>query len=250
MKLSHKIAKLAQPLTYRRAWRRAERLMHPVPLGRIYARIDHRRLAEIQAEYASSREHYAKYADVKRWLRLNIVRAQDLKLHRCAPKSVLDLGCGGGFFLFVLQQLGHTGLGVDIDEFPLFRQLLELFHVERRVCAIQPFEPLPDLGRKFDLITAFSIDFNRDSTRDRWWGPSEWAFFLDDLERHLNPGGRIFLGLNPGRNKEFYTPELREFFLRRGASMERENVLFPPKTGPARPGGSASEPDKIPTGHG
>ena len=46
----------------------------------------------------------------------------------------------------------------------------------------------------------------------------------------LNPGGRVFLGLNPaGPNKEFYTPELRDFFLSRGASVERENILFPPQ---------------------
>ena len=25
----------------------------------------------------------------------------------------------------------------------------------------------------------------------------EWKFFLDDLDRHLKPGGRIFFGLNP-----------------------------------------------------
>lgn len=228
MKFSHKIAKLAQPLTYQRAWRRAERIIHPVRLEPLYARIDQRKLAAIQAQYASSREHYAKYADVKRWLRLNIVRAQDLKLHRCPPKSVLDLGCGAGFFLFVAQQLGHRGLGLDIDEFPLFRQLLDLFGVERTVWTIRPFEPLPDLGRKFDLITAFSIDFNRIRKENSWWGSSEWAFFLDDLNGHLNPGGRIFLGLNPGPNKEFYTPELHDFFLERGAHVERENVLFPP----------------------
>jgi hypothetical protein len=124
---------------------------------------------------------------------------------------------------------------LDIDEFPLFTQLLDLFHVERRVWTIQPFEPLPDLGRKFDWVTAFSIDFNRDSKRDWWWGPPEWEFFLDDLKRHLNPGGRIFLGLNPGKNKAFYTPELRDFFLNRGASVERENVLFPPFDGKATP---------------
>jgi len=230
MNLSHKIAKLAQPMTYRRAWRRAERMFHPVALEPIYARIDHEKLAAIQAQYAGSKEHYAKYADVRRWLRLNIRRAQDLKLHRCPSKSVLDLGCGGGFFLFVCQQLGHTTLGLDIDEFPLFRQLLELFHIERRVWAIKPFEPLPDLGRKFDLVTAFSIDFNRISKQDWWWGPEEWAFFLDDLKRHLNVGGRVFLGLNPGgTNKEFYTPELLKFFLSRGAWVERENVLFPPR---------------------
>jgi SAM-dependent methyltransferase len=228
MKFSHKIAKLAQPLTYRRAWRRAERLIHPIGFDAVYAQVDQAKLAAIQAQHASSKEHYAKYADVQRWLRLNIVRAQDLKLHRCAPKSVLDLGCGGGFFLFVLQHLGHTCLGLDIDEFPLFSQLLDLFQVERRVWAIEPFQPLPDLGRTFDLVTAFSTDFNRISKQDRWWGPREWAFFLDDLTRYLNPGGQIFLGLNPGKNKEFYTAELRDFFLSRGAWVERENVLFPP----------------------
>ena len=229
MKFSHKLAKLGQPLTYRRAWRRAERLIHPIPLEPIYRRIDPVKLAAIQARYAGSKEHYAKYADVRRWLRLNIIRAQDLKLHRCASKSVLDLGCGGGFFLFVLQQLGHTCLGLDIDAFPLFTELLDLFGVERRVWTIRPLEPLPDLGRKFDLVTAFSIDFNRISKQDWWWGPEEWAFFLDDLKRHLNPGGRVFLALNPsGPKKEFYTPELREFFLSRGAMVERENVLSAP----------------------
>lgn len=229
MRFSHKVSKLAQPLTYRRAWRRAERFVHPVPLGPLYARIDQAKLAELQSRYASSTEHYAKYADVKRWLRLNIVRAQDLKLHRCPPRSVLDLGCGGGFFPFVLQHLGHSSLGLDIDEFPLFTELLDLFQVERRVWTIRPHEPLPDLGRKFDWVTAFSVDFNRESKRDWWWGPPEWDFFLRDLKRHLNPGGRIFLGLNPRNDGEYYTPELRDFFLDRGASVERERVTFPPK---------------------
>ena len=128
MRFSHKVSKLAQPLTYRRAWRRAERFIHPLPLGPLHAKIDQAKLAALQARYASSTEHYAKYADVKRWLRLNIVRAQDLKLHRCSPQSVLDLGCGGGFFLFILQQLGHSSLGLDIDAFPLFTELLDLFH--------------------------------------------------------------------------------------------------------------------------
>jgi SAM-dependent methyltransferase len=229
MKFSRKLAKLGQPLTYRRAWRRAERFIYPVPLEPIYRRIDSAKLAAIRAEYAGSKEHYAKYADVRRWLRLNIIRAQDLKLHRSGPKSVLDLGCGGGFFLYVCQQLGHSCFGLDIDVFPLFTQLLDLFGVERRVWTIRPFEPLPNLGRKFDLITAFSIDFNRISKQDWWWGPKEWVFFLHDLKGHLKPGGRVFLALNPsGPNKEFYTPELRDFFLSHGAVVERENVLFPP----------------------
>lgn len=233
MKFAHKVAKLCQPLTYRRAWRRAERLLHPVPGRPLLAAIDAGQLARIQAHYAGSKEHYAKYADVERWLRLNTVRAQDLKLHRCHPKSILDLGCGGGFFLFVAQRLGHRSLGLDVDEFPLFKQLLDLFRIERRVWTIQAFQPLPDLGRKFDLITAFSVEFNRKG--DWWWGPAEWAFFLDDIAGHLNPGGRIFLGLNPGRNKQYYTPELLDFFLSRGAEVERENVSLTPSAVGAEP---------------
>lgn len=228
MRFSHKVSKLAQPLTYRRAWRRVERVIHPLPLAPLLATIDQARLAELQARYGASAEHYAKYADVQRWLRLNIVRAQDLKLHRCPPLSVLDLGCGGGFFLFILQQLGHSCLGLDIEAYPLFPELLDLFRVERRVWTIRPFEALPDLGQKFDLITAFSIDFNRESKREWWWGPAEWAFFLDDLKRHHNPSGRIFLGLNPRNDGKYYTPQLREFFLSRGASVERENIAFLP----------------------
>lgn len=228
VKFSHKVAKLAQPLTYRRAWRRMERYLHPIPLDPLFAKIDQARLATLERCYASSSEHYAKYVQVKRWLRLNVMRAQDLKLHRSPPQSILDLGCGGGFFLFVTQHLGHASLGIDIDIFPLFTELVDLFGVERRLWNIRPFEPLPNLGQKFDLITAFSIDFNRDRKRDRWWGPPEWAFFLEDLKQHLNPGGRVFLGLNPKNNGEYYTTELRQFFLDLGSSVERENVAFSP----------------------
>lgn len=214
---------------YRRAWRRAQRFIHPLPIGPLLANLDQARLAEIQARYALFDAHYAKYADVTRWLRLNIVRAQDRRLHRSAPLSLLDLGCGGGFFLFVAQQLGHACVGLDIDEFPLFTELLDLFRVRRVVWTIRPFVPLPDLGRRFDLITGFSLEFNRLSRHSRW-GPPEWAFFLDDLYRcHLNPGGRLFFGLNPANEGRYYTPELCEFFRSRGADVERENVAFPPK---------------------
>ena len=226
VKFSHKVKKLAQPETYRRSWRNAQRRLHPVPVASLLAKVDQRRLDEIQTRYANSPEHYAKYADVERLLKLNIRRVQELNLHRLPPKRVLDLGCGGGFFLFILQQLGHTGLGVDIDEFPLFTELLELFRVERRVWAIRPFERLPDFGRKFDRITAFATAFNRNRQRTWWWGPNEWQFFLDDLESVLVPGGTIFLALNADKAGAYYTPELREFFLSRGAAIQRENVLF------------------------
>ena len=157
---------------------------------------------------------------------MNRERVQDLKLHRSAPKRVLDLGCGGGFFLFILKRLGHSVLGLDVDQFPLFAELLDLFDVRGVVWRIKAFEPLPNLGEKFDWITAFSINFNLHYPGERLWGPAEWDSFLRDLQRHLAPSGRIFFALNPTFGRDYYTPELRDFFLSRGASVERERIFF------------------------
>src|SRR6059058_3013012 len=156
MKLHRKLAKLARRETYRRGWRRAQRSVFRLPLGPVLAGLDQNRLAEIQKCYAGE-----KYADVDQWLRVNRERVQDLKLHRSPPQRVLDLGCGGGFFLFVLKRFGHSVLGLDLDESSLFKELLEVFRVPRTVFRIQPFESLPNLHQQFDWITAFSIGFDR-----------------------------------------------------------------------------------------
>src|SRR5436305_13681404 len=113
MKLSRKILKFAQPLSYRRGWRRAQRSIFHVSLEPMLAQIDRERAREIQQRYANSTAGYAKYANIEPWLRLNRERAQDLKLHRSASKLVLDLGGGRGFVLFIFKNLGYYGLGWD-----------------------------------------------------------------------------------------------------------------------------------------
>ena len=225
MKLSYKVAKLGRGEFYRRGWRRFQRKLHPIRIGPLLEKVDQDRLRDIRAHYASSPVQVAKYADVERWLKTNVERVQDLKLNRQPRQEILDLGCGGGFFLFICQQLGHSGLGLDIDQFPLFSELVDLFEVERKIWRIQAFEPLPDLGRKFDWITGFSTGFDR--AKGVLWGPREWECFLNDLEKHLRPGGRMFFALNPGKDGRFYTDELRVFFLSRGAQIERERIFFP-----------------------
>jgi len=114
MKLSRKLLKFTKPLTYRRGWRRAQRSFFRISLQPMLAKIDEARAREIQRRYANSNAGYAKYANIEPWLRLNRERVQDLKLHRSEPKRVLDLGCGGGFFLFIAKNLGHSVLGLDI----------------------------------------------------------------------------------------------------------------------------------------
>jgi SAM-dependent methyltransferase len=221
VKLSRKLGKLVSREGHRRAWRRAQRSIFRLPFERVLAGVDQNRLREIQQRYAG-----AKYADVDHWLRVNRERIQDLKLHRCSPQRVLDLGCGGGFFLFMLQRLNHSVLGLDVDESPLFTELLEVFGVPRLVFKIKPLAPLPDLKDKFDWITAFSIGFDRDRGTSARWGIKEWDFLLRDLHRRLAPGGKIYLTVNPLRHGDYLTPELRDFFSNHGADIERERIFF------------------------
>jgi SAM-dependent methyltransferase len=224
--LSHKLAKLGRAESYKRGWRRVQRKIRPIALQPLLDGLDQRQLREIQARYASSPVQIAKYADVERFMKLNIERVQDLGLHRAPPRQILDLGCGGGFFLHICQQYGHRCLGLDLEWFPVFTDLLNLMRVERRTWEIKAFEPLPDLGSRFDWITAFSTGFNR--VKKKAWRVSEWKFFLNDLEKRLQPGGQMFFALNPeGRGGRYYDQELRKFFLDRGAQIERERIFFP-----------------------
>jgi len=181
--------------------------------------------------YASSTSDYAKYADAGRWLKRNIPRIRRLGLDRSSPRQILDLGCGGGFFLFIAKQLGHSGIGVDVGHHPVCNELVDLFGVERKVWRIQAFEPLPDFGRKFDLITAFSTAFHRSADKSVAWGTDEWNFFLDDLfERQLKPGGQIFFDINSGKDKRFFPVAVRELFARRGAKIDGEFVWWKPRS--------------------
>ena len=233
MKLAHSIAKAGQPLTYRRAWRRLRRTLHPVPVGPLLAKIDQKRLLDLRAKHESLASdsptlwrHYSKYLDIEKHLSRNICCAQDLNLHRLPPQEILDIGCGGGFFLFVAEALGHHGLGLDVGGIPLFDDLIDLLRVARLEYRVTGFERLPDLGRKFDLIVAFATAFHG-GREDVWrWSAQEWKFFLIDLKQRLKPGGRIFLDLNAAYDGAYYTPEILSVFLDHGAAVERNRILF------------------------
>jgi SAM-dependent methyltransferase len=190
------------------------------------AKIDKQRMRDIQRRYASSSDRYAKYADVEHWLKINLPRVQELKLDRSPPKQILDLGCGAGFFLFLAKQSGHKCLGLDVGDFPLSNELIELFGLERVTWKIRAFQPLPDFGRKFDLITGFSAAFNRSEDESRAWNPEEWKFFLDDLDRHLKLDGEILLEINSGKDKRYFPVEVRDFLLKRGARVDGERVYL------------------------
>jgi SAM-dependent methyltransferase len=199
----------------------------PLETKRVIETIDPAGFEQIRKRYAVENpgEHWPKYLDLDRWIDINIRRIREIELDLARRKRILDLGCGAGYFLYIAQLLGHSGLGLDVDYVPMFADITRLLGVRRVIQQIQAFEPLPDLGAKFNLVTAFMICFNNHKQANLW-GVAEWEFFLDDLARHLAPRGRVWLELNREYDETFYTPELREFFQRRGATIDEHKIIF------------------------
>jgi SAM-dependent methyltransferase len=230
MKLSHKIRKLADPAVIVSGKRAIRRVVNPLLVSRFMAHIDQAKLRRIQNTYGvpGSRE-WPKYVEAERFLKMNIRRVQDLGLDRMPPQHILDLGSGAGYFLFVNRVLGHSGLGLDVHNRPLFREMFELFGLQRIIHRIEKFKPLPNTDSQYDWITAFSVSF-AGAGQPIPWGVVEWNYFLQDVRRHLRPGGHLYLDLNPRADGSFYSVELRDFFLSQDAVIDRRSkLLFPSK---------------------
>jgi SAM-dependent methyltransferase len=231
VRFRHKIGKLVDGRSLASARKHTLRLLRtgrfPLNKKRVIETIDPVGFAKIRKRYAVANPgaDWPKYLDLDRWIAINIRRIRQTELDLSRPRRILDLGCGAGYFLYIAQLLGHSGLGLDIDRLSMFREVTRLLGVRRVVQRIEAFQPLPDFGEKFDLVTAFMICFNNHKMPNLWNVP-EWEFFLDDLAKHLTPRGRVWLELNQEYDGTFYTPELKELFQRRGARVDEQKVIF------------------------
>ena len=233
MRLTQKLQKLADPRLLRSIRRHTgrffltRRFVFRIDPERIIAEIDRKQFQAIEARHAvpDPGDTPEKYLQLRRWVDANIRRVRDLELDFGLRKRVLDIGCGAGYFLYICKWLGHDVVGLDIDESPMFRDITKLLRVPRVIWRIQRQVRLPDLGAKFDVITAHMICFN-DHKTDHVWGPPEWEFFLHDLQRHLRSTGRVHLEFNRELDGNWYTPELRDYFASRGAAIDQHRVTL------------------------
>jgi SAM-dependent methyltransferase len=231
VQLRHKIRKLVDGQSLASARKHTLRLLRPkgfqLETQRVIETIDPVEFEQIRRRYAVADPgaDWPKYLDLDRWIGVNIRRIRQLELDLARPKQILDLGCGAGYFLYIAQLLGHSGIGLDIDRLPMFREITRLLGVRRVVQQIQAFRPLPNFGQKFNVITAFMICFNNHKMPGLW-GVPEWEFFLDDLAKHLKPRGRIWLELNQEYDGTFYTPQLKDFFQNRGAKIDEQKIIL------------------------
>lgn len=185
--------------------------------------LDAQGYARLAQRHENDEAEWDKYLYLPYWLLQKLGHAVMLGLHRRPGLRILDLGTGVGHFLYVCRALGHETVGLDLDDSALFNELVDFLGLDRRVHAVRAFEPLPDLGGRFDLVTAFATCF--DWHEGRPWGPTEWDWFLADLARNqLRPGGRVFMALNRPYDGQPYDEALRRYFEATGATFLLDGV--------------------------
>lgn len=233
MGLSHTVRKIFHPDGFHSTLAGLKRAAYPLRCRPFIDAVDAKGFEQIRSRYGRPGDNVspAKYLNLEEWIRTNVKRVRDLRIKAAPPRlRILDLGSGAGYFLHIAKCLGHDTLGLDASEEPIFEELFALLGLERVFRPVIAFLPLPDLGDPFDLVTAHMTCFNRHEDGSHW-GPGEWAFFLDDLESHLAPSGRLHLDLNVLPDGRHMEAEVRDFFLSRGARIDRRKVYFPPGTG-------------------
>jgi SAM-dependent methyltransferase len=197
-------------------------------IDHLLAQIEMQELDRIKQTYAGSdKSIWRKYLDARKWLTRAVQQVRTVGLVLNPPRDVLDLGCGAGYFLFVVKQLGSRVLGLDLDHDPIFSDMIRLFAIERVGYAITRRARLPEFGgRKFDLITAWMVCFNNYDREETIWSPEDWDFLLDDLSERLAPNGRIVFSLNAQLDGRFYSDEIEKLFARRSDFMDGRMILF------------------------
>lgn len=130
-------------------------------------------------------------------------RLADLKILTGNKETILDIGCGAGYFSWFAKEAGHTVYSLDAPlDAPLNAGGEKIFIEGQNVLAldmiyhtIEPFRPLPALPRPCTLAVAFSPHFYNPSTEDFWREPA-WRFFLKDLASRMTPDGTIYFHMN------------------------------------------------------
>jgi SAM-dependent methyltransferase len=205
-------------------------------VGRVLKTIDLGQFRIYRERYrtADPRPHgYSKYLDIRPWMATALMQCFRLGLHRSRPLQILDIGTGAGYFPYVCSLYGHKVVALDLDTVPMYNEICAFLKVDRRTWRVEKLKNLPNLGMKFDLVTAFMIKFNNHYSPDQW-GVDEWKFMLEDLRTNLlEEDGRMLLSFNANLDGTFFDEKLLAYFLSVGGKKYRNRIEI---GGPKRDG--------------
>jgi len=166
-----------------------------------------------------------KYFNLDDWMREAVVRALRLDLRRARDLRILDVGAGFGFFPYACEYLSHKVMCTDVPGVPLYDEATAVLGLNRMHHAVERFEPLPDFGRRFDLVTCFQVAFDLTNDDDEW-DEEEWRFFVEDVRANvLAPGGRLYMELNyKPRFRDWMSPATKAVLRSFGARIDANRV--------------------------
>ena len=100
-------------------------------------------------------------------------------LEQCDGTNILEVGCGCGDLLHVLERKGYTGLGLDISEDALAVAGAGFFSQRIKVACCTP----GDIQEQFDIVIASEV---MEHCQDD-------GLFLSQLRERLRDGGHLLL---------------------------------------------------------
>lgn len=199
-------------------------------VGNIEPTLDVEALRRLRHAHLHGPQEIEELCDHRRKLEIAIVKALVAGLHHGPRRRILDLGCGGGYFVAVCRHLGHacdatevppSRLSLDTaDAYAAVRAALRIgATIDLAIAANTPIDVAALAPASYDLITAHKVCFNG-HMRPAVWSISEWRFFVTDICRFLAPGGRLVIELNEDvtryGGRRWYDAELAEYFARVG----------------------------------
>lgn len=121
--------------------------------------------------------------------------------------SILDLGCGAGYFLYLNKFFKKKVTGLDwfqsngyYNDKSIFflKEMNSLFNLKPIDYKITEYFK-PKIKKKFDLITAFSANFDGEYiNRFKYvpWSVEKYEIFFENLSTYLKPNGKFFIKFN------------------------------------------------------
>jgi len=103
-------------------------------------------------------------------------------IEKFEPKSILDIGCAKGHFVYAFRELGVEAYGVDISEYAI-SQSPEIVRAALFSNVDVDFQKLPFQDEAFDMVTAMALMEHLQNHNH----------LIREMKRVLQPGGIVFI---------------------------------------------------------
>jgi len=208
----------------------------------ILAIVDERKLRSLRRLHEGGLQDVVELCDYERKLEIAVMNTMLAGLHNRPRMRILDIGCGGGYFVAACRHLGHACEGTEVPANRLsptvaaaYRDVSTALRIAPMIeLCIERHRPIEVLApATYDMITAHKICFNG-HMRPNPWSAAEWKFFIDDVRRFLVPGGQLVLDLNEDvaryGSRRWYDAATAEYFSSVGQLVRNRVVVTNPPT--------------------